>query len=128
LSPYANYLLETLLTLVAVCGLAAFVLYGARRVGVGRATGGLELIGRLPLDARRSILLVKIGETVFVIGVGDGGMTKLGEVAASAVPVSVAAEPKTFATVLAQVLGRGEKSAAARAIETPREASKEAEP
>jgi flagellar biosynthetic protein FliO len=112
LSPYASYLLETLLTLVGVCGLAAFVLYGARRIGVGRATGGLELVGRLPLDARRSIVLVKIGETVFIVGVGDGGMTKLGEVAASAVPSPAVVASKGFATVLAEVLGRGAKAAA----------------
>jgi len=105
-SPYASYLLETLVTLLGVCALAALVLYGARKAGVGRATGGLELWGRLPLDARRSIVLVKIGETVFVIGVGDGGMTKLGELAASAVPQSVIAEPRSFAKVLARVTGR----------------------
>jgi flagellar protein FliO/FliZ len=106
-SPYASYLLETLVTLAGVCAFAAVVLYGARKVGVGRPSGGLELVGRLPLDARRSIVLVKIGETVFVVGVGDGGMTKLGEVAASLVPASVVAEPRTFASVLARVLGPG---------------------
>jgi flagellar biosynthetic protein FliO len=128
LSPYASYLLETLLTLVGVCGLAAFVLYGARRIGVGRATGGLELVGRLPLDARRSIVLVRIGETVFVVGVGDGGMTKLGEVAASTVPASAMAGSKSFAAVLTQVLGRGAAAGAKPVVSSPAApATKEAE-
>jgi flagellar protein FliO/FliZ len=108
-SPYASYLLETFVTLGGVCALAGLVLYGARRVGVGRPSGGLELLGRLPLDARRSIALVKIGETVFVIGVGDGAMTKLGELEASKVPLPVADAPRSFASVLARAVGKLEK-------------------
>jgi flagellar protein FliO/FliZ len=106
MSPYASYLLETLATLVVVCAMAALLLYGARKLGVGRASGGLELLGRLPLDARRSIVLVKVGETAFVVGVGDGGMTKLGELPAASVPREAVQEAKTFATVLARALGR----------------------
>jgi flagellar protein FliO/FliZ len=108
-SPYASYLLETFMTLVGVCALAGLVLYGARKVGVGRASGGLELLGRLPLDARRSIVLVKVGETVFVIGVGEGAMTKLGELRASDVPALVVETPRSFASVLARALGRPDK-------------------
>jgi flagellar protein FliO/FliZ len=106
MSPYTSYLLETLATLLAVCGMAFVLLYGARRLGVGRATGSLELVGRLPLDARRSIVLVKVGETVFVIGVGDGGMTKLGELPEASVPENAPLPPSSFAAVLARALGR----------------------
>lgn len=106
MSPYASYLLETLATLLVVCAMAALLLYGARKLGVGRASGSLELLGRLPLDARRSIVLVKVGETVFVVGVGDGAMSKLGELPAASVPREAVEEPKTFATVLARALGR----------------------
>jgi flagellar protein FliO/FliZ len=103
---YGSYLLETLLTLIGVCVAAFVLLYGARRMGAGRASGGLELLGRLPIDARRSILLVKVGETAYVIGVGDGGMTKLGELAAENVPAGAVQESRGFAAVLARVLGR----------------------
>jgi flagellar biogenesis protein FliO len=116
MSPYASYLVETLATLLVVCGLAAALLFGARRLGVGRPTGNLELLGRLPIDARRAIVLVKVGETVFVIGTGDGPMTKLGELPAASVPREVAREGRTFANVLARTLGRdvaGAKPAAA---------------
>jgi flagellar protein FliO/FliZ len=106
MSPYASYLLEMLGTLLVVCALAALVLFGARRLGVGRATGGLELLGRLPLDARRSIVLVKVGEKVFVIGTGDGPMTKLGELPAASVPREALEEPRSFGSVLARALTR----------------------
>jgi flagellar protein FliO/FliZ len=124
-TPLASYLVETFVTLLGVCALAALLLYGARKVGVGKATGGLELLGRLPLDARRSIALVRIGETVFVVGIGDGGMTKLGELPASSVPLPSPAEPKAFQAVLARVLGRDAAKPAAAAA---RVASEEPKP
>src|SRR5437899_2371436 len=52
---YAGYLLETFFTLVVVCVVAVAVLYGARRLGIGRASGSIKLVGQLPLDARRAI-------------------------------------------------------------------------
>ncbi len=107
MSPYASYLLETLATLLGVCAVAFVLLYGARKLGVGRPSGSLELVGRLPLDARRSIVLVRVGETVFVLGVGDGSMTKLGELPVASVPREAVQDPKGFSTVLARALGRG---------------------
>jgi len=86
MSSYAAPLIETFVTLVAVCALAFLVLYGARKIGIGRARGPVELAGHLPLDARRAIYLVKVGASVLVVGVGEGGFTKLGEVPASDLP------------------------------------------
>jgi flagellar biosynthetic protein FliO len=107
---YTGYLVETFVTLLAVCALAFVVLWGARRLGIGRPSGPIELRGHLPLDARRAIYLVKVGDQVFVVGVGEGGFTKLGEIPASTLASSAAAEPRRaapFADVLARVLGRG---------------------
>ena len=53
MSPLAHYVLETLVTLLAIVALAVLVLVGARRAGMGRSAGPLELVGRLPLDGRR---------------------------------------------------------------------------
>src|SRR5579859_4381488 len=106
-SPYAGYLVETFVTLLAVCALAVLVLWGARRLGIGRPSGPIELRGHLPLDARRSIYLVKVGDAVFVVGVGEGGFTKLGEIPAASLPAVEAAKAPAFADVLAKVLGRG---------------------
>ena len=52
--------------------LAFVVLQGARRFGVGRGGGPLELVGRLPIDARRAVYLVRLGETVYVSVPGVG--------------------------------------------------------
>ena len=105
LSPYGSYVLETVLTLLAVSALAFLLLYGARRVGVGHATGGLDLVGRLPIDARRSVVLVRVAGNVFVVGVSEAGLTKLGELPAANLPPAREAPAPRFATVLRGVLG-----------------------
>ena len=107
---YAGYLLETFFTLVVVCALAVAVLWGARRFGIGRATGSIKLVGQLPLDARRAIYLVRVGGEagqVIVVGVGEGGFTKLAELPAESLPAAEA-EAAPFADVLAKVLARRE--------------------
>ena len=101
---YAGYMIETFVTLLAVCGLAFVVLYGARRLGIGRPRGPIQLVGQLPLDARRAIYLVQVGRQVLVVGASEAGITKLGEVAATELP-EVEAPTAPFANVLARVLG-----------------------
>src|SRR4029077_16043189 len=73
-----GYLIETCGTALGVCALAVLVLWSARRLGVGRPSGPIELCGHLPLDARRAIFLVKVGEEVFIVGASEGGFTTLG--------------------------------------------------
>jgi flagellar biogenesis protein FliO len=108
-SPYAGYLVETFVTLVVVCALAVLFLWGAKRVGLGRASGPVELYGHVQLEARRAIYLVKVIDTVYVVGAGEGGFVKLGEIPASTLPPATANHPPPFADVLARVLGRGPK-------------------
>jgi flagellar protein FliO/FliZ len=108
---YAAYIVQTMVTLVAVCALAFLVLYGARRLGVGRPRGPIELVGLLPLDARRSIYLVKVAGQVIVVGASEAGFTKLGEIPASEVPAEATAENAGFADTLARVLGREQNGA-----------------
>jgi flagellar protein FliO/FliZ len=105
-SPTSRYLVETFVTLLVVCALAFVVLYGARRLGVGRPRGPIELVGQLPLEARRSIYLVRVGAQVIVVGVGEAGFAKLGEMPVSELPEP---EPATrpFSEVLARALRRG---------------------
>ena len=106
LSSYTAYLVETFVTLIAVCALAVLVLWVGRRAGMTRGYGPIELYGHLPLDARRAIYLVKVGEHVLVVGVGEGGFTKLGELPAAELPVAAKLESPAFSEVLARVLGR----------------------
>jgi flagellar protein FliO/FliZ len=100
-SPTASYLVETLVTLLAVIAVAVLALVGARRLGVGAPQGPLELVGRLPLDARRVIYLVRVGPQVLVVGASEAGLIKLSEVTGLEFPP--AAPPRSFAEVLASV-------------------------
>ncbi len=119
---YAGYLLETFVTLLAVCGLAFVVLYGARRLGIGRPRGPIQLVGQLPLDARRAIYLVQVGGQVLVVGASEAGITKLGEVAATDLPAVDPTMAAPFSDVFARVLGNGKPKREARA---PAETTKE---
>ena len=83
MSPVASYLIETSVTLLGVVLVAAVLIYGARRRGGGRASGPLDLIGRLPLDGQRAVYLVRIGSTVYVIGASEAGLAKIGELSES---------------------------------------------
>lgn len=106
LSSYTAYLVETFITLIAVCALAVLVLWAGRRAGMTRGYGPIELYGHLPLDARRAIYLVKVGEQVLVVGASEGGFTKLGEVPSAELPATAPSEAPAFSEVLARVLGR----------------------
>ena len=100
---YAAYIVQTIVTLVAVCALAFLVLYGARRLGIGRPRGPIELVGLLPLDARRAIYLVKVAGQVIVVGASEAGFTKLGELPAGELPAEEKADSPGFADVLARI-------------------------
>jgi len=104
-SPTASYLVETLVTLGAVLAVAVLVLVGARKAGVGAPQGPLELVGRLPLDARRVIYLVKVGPQVLVVGASEAGLVKLSEVAGLELPPRPAG--RSFAEVLAGLKAGG---------------------
>lgn len=107
MSPVATYIVETLVTLMGVVALAVLLLYGGRRLGVGRPSGPLELVGRLPLDARRAVYLVRVGRLVYVVGASEGGLTRLGELDADAVPAAGAGAPASrFASILAKMAGK----------------------
>jgi flagellar protein FliO/FliZ len=105
-SATASYLLETLVMLAVVLAVAVVVLLGARRLGVGAPSGPLELIGRLPLDARRAIYLVRVGPQVLVVGASEGGLVKLSELGHDALP-SPPPSSKGFGAVLARVREAG---------------------
>jgi hypothetical protein len=49
---------------------------------------------------------VKVGTQVFIVGVGEAGFTKLGEMPATDLPKDVETQPAPFAAAFARVLGR----------------------
>ncbi len=111
MSPLTKYVIETLVTLLGVIALAVLVLYGARRLGVGRPAGPVALVGRLPLDGRRAIYLVRVGKTVYVVGASEAGLAKLGEL--SDVGLELAGElpaAAAFKDVLAKVAQKPAKA------------------
>jgi flagellar biogenesis protein FliO len=111
---YAGYLVETFVTLLAVCGLAFVVLFGARRLGIGRPRGPIQLVGQLPLDARRAIYLVQVGGQVLVVGASEAGITRLGEIPSSDLPAPEAPSHAPFGDVLARVLGNAKPKTPAK--------------
>lgn len=65
--------------LIGLCVASAVLLLLLKRRARGE-TAGMRVVGRLALEPRRSIYLVEIGGRCFIVGVGDGPMTMLGEV------------------------------------------------
>jgi flagellar protein FliO/FliZ len=74
---YGVALLQTLLALAAVCILAWVVLRWSARRGFGMHKGRVRVIERVPLEGRRSLYLVRIGDRVLLIGAGEGGAPSL---------------------------------------------------
>jgi flagellar biogenesis protein FliO len=101
-----------LVTLTGVVALAVLVLYAARRFGMGRAGGPLELVGRLPLDGRRAVYLVRVGKRVLVLGAGDQALTSLAELSADELAGLQAGSPNaSFRETLSRVLRPGQPKA-----------------
>ncbi len=74
-----SYVTESVALLIVVAALAALVLSGARRAGLGRVLGPVELLARLPLEARRSVYVVRVVDRVLILGASEAGLVKLGE-------------------------------------------------
>ncbi len=97
---YGASLLQSLLALAAVCILAWVVLRWSASRGLGTGAGRrMKVIERVPLDARRWVYLVEIGERVLVVGAGDNASpTLLAELKKSELPD--APEARSFLEVL----------------------------
>jgi flagellar biogenesis protein FliO len=111
MTPLGRYVLETVVTLFAVSALAWFLLFVARRAGLGKPLGPLSLAGRLVLDARRAIYLVRVGQkTFYVVGASEGGLTKLGELSSESLPAIAETEtdapPHAFKDFLERIARR----------------------
>jgi flagellar biogenesis protein FliO len=105
MTPLSRYVVETLITLLAVVALSVVLLSALRRVGVGKLGGPLELLARLPLEGRRAVYLVRAGETVYVLAASESALAKLGEMPRSLLPPDVTLEPQSFRDVLKRAVG-----------------------
>lgn len=95
---YGAALLQALLALAAVCILAWIVLRWSAQRGIGLAAGRrVEVLERVALDARHSLHLVRIGERVLLVGVGDGAAPNLlAELPASEVEIPEPRATRSF--------------------------------
>ena len=109
MTPFATYIVETSVTLLAVIALAILVLVSARRLGLGRPLGPLELVGRLPLEGRRAVYLVRVAERVFILGASEAGLEKLGELDPNVIESSIQAKAG-FREILAKMIERKRES------------------
>ena len=126
MTPLSRYVIETLVTLLAVVALCVLLLSALRRVGVGKTGGPLELLARLPLEGRRAVYLVRAGETVYVLAASESALAKLGEMPRGSLPSAPMLEPQSFSDVLKRAVGvtTAAPSASADAAEaTPKEPS-----
>jgi flagellar biogenesis protein FliO len=74
-----SYVSESVAYLVVAGLLAVLLSLAARRVGAPRALGPVQLLARLPLEARRAVYVVRVVDRVLIIGSSEAGLTKLGE-------------------------------------------------
>jgi flagellar biogenesis protein FliO len=123
-TPLGRYVVETLVMLTGVAALAVLLLSLGRRFGIGRPSGPLELVGRLPLDGRRAVYLVRVGDIVYVVGASEGGLSKLGELPKDGIVLPAGTAPDAaFRGVLERVLGRTAPREQSGAAEAPKDPS-----
>lgn len=95
-----------------VCVLAYVVLKWLNRRGIGHGGGGpMRILGRCPLEPRRSLYVVEVAGRCFMVGVGDGPMALLAELDAEKVIAGQSLVPSgrgaAFGETLSRILGRG---------------------
>jgi flagellar protein FliO/FliZ len=106
---YGELVLTSLLVLVLVCVVAWVALRLLGKWLEGRRVGtGVTVIGRVPLEPRRSLYVVEAGGRRLLLGSSEGGVTLLTELAADAEPVAAPARAvpagRGFAEMLAQAV------------------------
>jgi len=103
MSGYAAALVQSIVALAGICALAAVLLRMAAGRGLGRVPRGrvLELVERLPLDARSAVCVVRAGGKAWLVGTNDGASpTLLAELDAGAIPEPEAPRARSFRELL----------------------------
>jgi flagellar biogenesis protein FliO len=95
-----SYVTESVAILLVVAVVVAVVSLAARRAGLGRALGPIELLARLPLEQRRSVYVVRVVDRLLIIGCSEAGLVKLGELPKGALPEGGRSHDKSFASLL----------------------------
>lgn len=110
-----SYVTESVALLIVVALLALLVLWGARRAGLGRVLGPVELLARLPLEARRSVYVVRVVDRVLILGASEAGLVKLGELPHGALGAGRVEAGSSFAGMLESFWRGGRPAQSGRA-------------
>jgi flagellar protein FliO/FliZ len=101
------------ISLGLVCLLAYGLLRWLGRRGVGQGAGPIRVVGRCPLEPRRTLFLVETAGRCFLIGAAEGALSLIAEVDAAQArvverqaPSPGARFPDTLRRILRQGLGR----------------------
>lgn len=98
MSTVGAYIVQTSLTLVGIALLAWLLIGVSRRLGVSANAGPVGLVGRLALDAKRSVYLVRVGRRVLVLGGSEAGLTSLAELSDEELDSGTVPEQRTNPT------------------------------
>jgi flagellar protein FliO/FliZ len=104
----AGVMLQTVLGLLFILGLLFFAAYLLRKINGGRgfgSSGPLRVVGGLMLSTRERIVLIEVGDTWLVLGVGPGQLRTLHTMPKGEVPLPATGE-KPFAQWLKQITER----------------------
>jgi len=115
-----SYVTESVAILLVVALVVLVVSLAARRAGLGRSLGPIELLARLPLEPRRSVYVVRVVDQLLIIGCSEAGLVKLGELPKGALPESGVRHERSFASLLEGVW-RGASPGRPPAASGPRE-------
>jgi flagellar protein FliO/FliZ len=114
----AGAVLQMIFVLGAVC-LLAYLLLGKvmprllRMPMPGQRSRLMRVVERLPVDQRRSILLVAVGEEYFLVGASEGGLHLISRMDAERIRrdgAGAPAEPAGLSRFAEAVSGRGKES------------------
>lgn len=112
-SGYGALLFQLVIVVVGVCLLAYLILrFGVKRFLVpdGTDEGALEVVARLPVEPRRSVLVVRIGSQHLIVGSSENGLTTLGELPEEDLHYFDREPPSSpFAKLLKRKLGSGKE-------------------
>ncbi len=101
-----QYVVESLITL-SILGIFALILVLASR-RLGRPSGPLQLVARLPLEHRRAVYLVQAGSRTWLLGASEAGLVSLGELEGPVEPLA-ASTPHPLAR-FSELLGKKQES------------------
>ncbi|MCA1978193.1 MAG: flagellar biosynthetic protein FliO [Thiobacillus sp.] len=105
----AGGLLQVFVGLVAVLGLIAATAWMAKRMGVARAGSSalLNVVGSASVGARERVVVLEIGESWLVVGVGPGNVNAIATLPRGEMPAAAASMPlPPFAARLQQILDK----------------------